>query len=91
MVLQIQEVVLDSIPEAGAADEVDGRDALDEFFDSNPVLCENNLRLNSIPHRKMGRDQVLFIRQRMQATSDIRENPKVRYIGEFMRLWNNLQ
>ena len=81
MVLQIQDVVLDSIPDA--VDEgVDGRDVLDAFFDANPVLCQNNVRLNSLPHRKMGRDQVLFIRQRMQATSDIRENPKVRYIGE---------
>ena len=42
---------------------------LDDFFDANPDLCENNIHLNSIPHRKMGRDQVLFIRQRMQATS----------------------
>lgn len=84
MVLQMQNVVLDTIPET--VGDNDGPEVLDDFFDANPDLCENNIHLNSIPHRKMGRDQVLFIRQRMQATSDIRENPKVRYIGSHAAL-----
>ena len=79
MVLQIRGRVLDFVPELENG-------SLDEFFDRHPSLCDNNLRLNRYPHQKMGRDEVLFIRQRMQATSDYRENPKVRYIGSHAAL-----
>ena len=79
MVLQINGIVLDTVPDEAA--EEDG-DVLDAFFDSNPGLCTSNDKLCKRPHTKMGRDQVLFIRQRMQATSDYRENPKVRWIGK---------
>lgn len=41
-------------------------------------ICENNLDFTNTPHTPMKRDGVLFITQRRQATSDIRENPLVR-------------
>ena len=75
MVLQVQGRVFDSVPSIENGD-------LDEFFDRNPEICKANLCLTYISHTKMWREEVLFIRQRMQATSDYRENKKVRWIGK---------
>lgn len=58
--------------------------SLEEFFEEFPSIGEANEALTSIDHVDMWRDQVLFIKQRQQATSDYRENPNVRWIG--MRL-----
>ena len=41
-------------------------------------ICENNLEFTNTPHTPMKREGVLFITQRRQATSDLRENPLVR-------------
>jgi len=54
---------------------------LDDFFGDNPEICENNLDFTNTPHTPLKRDGVLFITQRRQATSDIRENPKVQLLG----------
>jgi len=54
---------------------------LEDFFDKHPVVCENNLELTSTPHIPLQRDGVLFITQRRQATSDIRENRKIKILG----------
>jgi len=56
-------------------------DSLETFFDQNPEVCENNVHLTSTPHLPLKRDGVLFLTQRRQATSDIRENPAVQIIG----------
>ena len=70
MVLQIGDRLLEEFPEN-----------LEDFFDSNPEIGEANLELTNTEHTSMGRDSVLFIKQRQQATSDFRENQKVRWIG----------
>jgi len=54
---------------------------LEAFFDENPEICENNLHFTNTPHTPLKREGVLFITQRRQATSDIRENPKVQILG----------
>jgi len=54
---------------------------LDEFFQTNPEICDNNTHFTATPHTPLKRDGVLFITQRRQATSDIRENPKVKILG----------
>ena len=54
---------------------------LEEFFDAYPVIGEANVDLTSQDHVDMWRDNVLFIKQRQQATSDFRENPKVKWLG----------
>ena len=77
MVLQIHHRVLEWVPSIE-----DG--SLEEFFDENPEIGEANIQLTDIPHTKMWREEVLFIRQRMQATSDYRENKKVRWIGKYV-------
>ena len=41
-------------------------------------ICGRNLEFTRTPNKPLARDGVLFITQRRQATSDIRENPKVR-------------
>ena len=74
MVLQVRGWLLSWVPSIA-----DGN--LDEFFDFNPDIGQANTELTSLPHTKMWREEVLFIRQRMQATSDYRENKKVRWIG----------
>ena len=74
MVLQVRGWLLSWVPSIE-----DGN--LDEFFDFNPDIGQANTELTSLPHTKMWREEVLFIRQRMQATSDYRENKKVRWIG----------
>ena len=79
MVLQINGQELEWIPSIE-----DG--SLEEFFDENPGIGRSNMQLTSVPHTKMGREEVLFIRQRMQATSDYRENKKVRYIGKILEI-----
>lgn len=56
--------------------------SLEEFFEEFPCIGEANESLTSIDHVDMWRDQVLFIKQRQQATSDYRENPNVRWIGK---------
>lgn len=71
MVLQIRGSVLPAVPET-----------LDAFFDGHPELGVANLLLTELEHTSMWRDEVLFIKQRQQATSDYRENKKVRWIGE---------
>ena len=38
---------------------------------------ESNLDFTNTPHTPLKRDGVLFLTQRRQATSDLRENPKV--------------
>ena len=78
MVLQVNGQLLEWIPSIE-----DG--SLDEFFDENPEIGDSNVQLTNVPHTKMWREEVLFIRQRMQATSDYRENKKVRWIG---KIWN---
>ena len=55
---------------------------LEEFFDTYTSICEANENLTQQDHTNMWRDRVLFIRQRCQATSDYRENTKVRWIGK---------
>ena len=50
-------------------------DNLEDFFESFPSIGRNNMELTGREHVNMWRDQVLFIRQRQQATSDFRENP----------------
>uniref|UniRef100_A0A0K2VDT6 Protein Nterminal asparagine amidohydrolaselike [Xiphosphorus maculatus] n=1 Tax=Lepeophtheirus salmonis TaxID=72036 RepID=A0A0K2VDT6_LEPSM len=55
--------------------------SIQEFFNENPEIGESNLALTSREHVDMWRDRVLFIKQRQQATSDIRENDKVQWIG----------
>ena len=42
-----------------------------------PQIVETNLDFTNTPHTPLKRDGVLFLTQRRQATSDIRENPKV--------------
>lgn len=54
---------------------------LQDFFDKNPEVCENNLDFTNTPHTPMAREGCLFITQRRQATSDLRENPKVWVLG----------
>ena len=71
MVIQVRGRVLNSIPET-----------LDEFFDLNPEIGVANMLLTEMEHTSMWRDEVLFIHQRQQATSDYRENTRVRWIGE---------
>ena len=54
---------------------------LEDFFQRFPSIGEANEALTGQEHVTMWRDQVLFIKQRQQATSDYRENPKVRWLG----------
>lgn len=54
---------------------------LEEFFDKNPDVCQNNLDITTTPHLALAREGVLFITQRRQATSDLRENNKVKLLG----------
>ena len=58
-------------------------ETLEEFFQAYPRIGEANQALTAIPHVNTCefRDQVLFIKQRQQATSDYRENPHVQWIG----------
>jgi len=67
---QMDEKIVTEIPET-----------LEEFFDKYPELRDNNLDFTATPHTPLKRDGVLFLTQRRQATSDIRENPKVTIIG----------
>lgn len=67
---KMEEEIVDCIPET-----------LEEFFDKYPELVETNLDFTNTPHTPLKRDGVLFLTQRRQATSDIRENPKVQIIG----------
>jgi len=60
---------------------IDFPENLADFFDKNPEVCENNLDFTNTPHTPMKREGVLFITQRRQATSDLRENPKVTVLG----------
>ena len=71
MVIVIDEQEVENVPEN-----------LEDFFDAFPSIGRANLELTDREHVDMWRDQVLFIRQRQQATSDFRENPKVRWIGK---------
>eukprot|EP00092_Neocalanus_flemingeri_P010107 GFUD01010891.1.p1 GENE.GFUD01010891.1~~GFUD01010891.1.p1 ORF type:complete len:361 (+),score=104.28 GFUD01010891.1:33-1115(+) len=59
---------------------------LEEFFEKNPEICDNNLDFTNTPHTPLKRDGVLFITQRRQATSDLRENPKVQLLGSHAAL-----
>ena len=79
MVLQIRGRVFEWVPSIEYGN-------LDDFFDENPEIRKANIELTSLSHTKMWREEVLFIRQRMQATSDYRENKKVRWIGEVFSL-----
>lgn len=54
---------------------------LEEFFSTYPEICERNLEFTKTPNKPLKRDGVLFITQRRQATSDLRENPKVKIVG----------
>ncbi len=63
MVLQVRGRRLPSCPET-----------LDDFFSENPEVGVANLLLTEMEHTQMWREQVLFIKQRQQATSDYREN-----------------
>jgi len=56
-------------------------DTLEQFFQENPEVCENNEHLTDGPLVPLKRDGVLFLTQRRQATSDIRENPAVQILG----------
>ena len=73
MVIVIENEELESVP-----------DNLEEFFTTYPNICQNNVALTDMNHVNMWRDNVLFIKQRQQATSDYRENPKVRWIGAYV-------
>ena len=75
MVLQIGGRLIRSVPSIENGN-------LDEWFDKYPIICQANVELTQMWHTKMWREKVLFIRQRMQATSDYRENQKVRWIGK---------
>lgn len=75
MVIQVRGRVLEDLP-----------DTLEEFFDENPEIGMANLVLTEMEHTKMWRDEVLFIHQRQQATSDYRENKRVRWIGSHAAL-----
>jgi len=70
MVIKVEDRLIEEFP-----------DGLEEFFDNNPEVCENNLELTSTPHIPLQREGVLFITQRRQATSDLRENKKVKILG----------
>ena len=78
MVLQIRGRMIRKVPSIE-----DG--SLDEFFNENPEVCRANVELTQMQHTNMWREEVLFIRQRMQATSDYRENKKVRWIGKALK------
>jgi len=54
---------------------------LETFFSQNPEICETNLDFTATPHTPLKRTGVLFLTQRRQATSDLRENPAVTVIG----------
>jgi len=54
---------------------------LDEFFLTYPEICKRNLEFTRTPNTPLAREGVLFITQRRQATSDLRENPKVQIVG----------
>ncbi len=71
MVVQVRGRTLDDLPPS-----------LDDLFDQNPELGVANLLLTSMEHVSMWREEVLFLRQRQQATSDYRENTKVRWMGK---------
>ena len=49
-----------------------------------PQIVETNLDFTNTPHTPLKRDGVLFLTQRRQATSDIRENPKVDNLSVLM-------
>ena len=49
-------------------------------------IVETNLDFTNTPHTPLKRDGVLFLTQRRQATSDIRENPKVDIRYNFLGL-----
>lgn len=75
MVLQVDGELVGWVP--SVRDET----GLEVFFQEHPAVCRANLQLASMPHTRMWRERVLFLRQRMQATSDFRENHRVRWIG----------
>ena len=56
--------------------------SLEELFDANTEIGVANMCVTSMEHVSMWREEVLFLRQRQQATSDYRENRKVRWMGE---------
>ena len=56
--------------------------SLDEFFDLNTEIGVANMLVTAMEHVSMWREEVLFLRQRQQATSDYRENQRVRWMGE---------
>ena len=60
--------------------------SLDEFFDAHTEIGVANMLLTAMEHVSMWREEVLFLRQRQQATSDYRENRKVRWMGECHRV-----
>lgn len=74
MVIVIENEEVESVP-----------DNLEEFFTTYPTICQNNIALTDMNHVNMWRDHVLFIKQRQQATSDYRENPRVRWIGAYVK------
>jgi len=80
MVIVIDKEEVENVPEN-----------LEDFFDKFPSIGRANLELTDREHVSMWRDQVLFIRQRQQATSDFRENPKVRWIGSILFTRSNNQ
>jgi len=69
-ITEMEERVIETIPED-----------LHEFFQTHSDICENNLEFTNTPHIPQKREGVLFITQRRQATSDLRENPKVQILG----------
>ena len=75
MVLQVRGRLIEDLP-----------GTLDDFFDNNPEIGIANLILTDVPHTSMWRDEVLFLKQRQQATSDYRENEKVRWMGSHAAL-----
>lgn len=70
MVIVVDGKAVDHVPES-----------LEDFFEKFPSIGESNEALTRQEHVRMWRDSVLFIKQRQQATSDYRENPKVRWLG----------
>ena len=61
-------------------------ESLEEFFDAFPEIGVANMLLTDMDHVSMWREEVLFIKQRQQATSDIRENKKVRWMGKILKM-----
>jgi len=78
---EMQEMGMSTVKEMVDRDLTEEPEDLETFFQQNPEICENNLHLTAQTDIPLPRDGVLFLTQRRQATSDIRENSAVQVIG----------